>query len=79
MLGVQRGRGAGDGTTINSSTSVDVLGLGSGVAAASARLYYMCAVTAGGAVRCWGHNIYGQLGDGTTTDSAIPVAVTGRL
>lgn len=34
-----------------------------------------CGVTTGGEILCWGANKYGQLGDGTVNDSAIPVSV----
>jgi alpha-tubulin suppressor-like RCC1 family protein len=36
-----------------------------------------CGITRSGAAYCWGFNVYGQLGDGTTTLSASPRPVSG--
>ena len=38
---------------------------------------HSCAVTTGGAVKCWGPNVYAQLGDGTFTTQLAPVDVSG--
>lgn len=39
--------------------------------------YHTCALLEDETVRCWGYNAYGQLGDGSTTDSTTPVPVSG--
>jgi len=67
----------GDGSTSNRLTPVEVTGLTSGVSAISADMHYSCALTTSGAVKCWGSNSQGQLGDGSTTQRLTPVAVSG--
>lgn len=42
----------------------------------AAGFQHSCAVD-DGVVTCWGRNTYGQLGNGTTTDSRSPVTVSG--
>jgi alpha-tubulin suppressor-like RCC1 family protein len=67
----------GDGTTEDSANPVDVVGLKTGVVAIAAAFGSSCAVMITGGVKCWGDNYWGQLGDGTTEDSAMPVDVVG--
>ncbi|HEY1738735.1 MAG TPA: Calx-beta domain-containing protein, partial [Acidimicrobiia bacterium] len=66
----------GDGTTTNRTTPVSVYGLASGVAAVSAGQLHTCVLRSAGGVECWGYNGDGELGNGTTTDEAVPVAVS---
>jgi len=69
----QLGVGTTAGSDVPPST---VLGI-TDAAGVSAGYNETCAVLADGTVRCWGVNSYGQLGDGTTTDSSVPVTVLG--
>lgn len=67
----------GNGTKENSATPVDVSGLASGATALALGDLHSCAITTGGALKCWGLGFYGELGNGTTADSSRPVNVTG--
>ena len=65
----------GDNTTTDrhKPAATPIAGL-TGVIAISAGGNHTCALTVAHAVRCWGDNLTGQLGDGTTTDRHKPAA-----
>ncbi len=67
----------GDGTLTQRLTPVQVTfsGTTSPVAVVDGGVHHSCAVLADGTMWCWGRNHWGQLGNGTTTDSALPVQV----
>src|SRR5262249_17752399 len=65
----------GDGTTINRNTPVPVVGLPTAAAEVSAGEDHTCARLTDGTLWCWGYNYYGQIGDGSHTDSSTPVWV----
>ena len=62
----------GNGTTVSgSSMPVAVSSLSDAVAVAAGSSH-TCALLSDGSVACWGMNAYGELGNGTTTNSAEP-------
>ena len=75
----------GDGTTANRLVPVDITQsgvlAGKTVVAVAAGVSHSLALCADGTVAAWGYNGYGQLGNNSTTDSRVPVAVvtTGLL
>ncbi len=66
----------GDGTDTNRDTPTLVVNLGGKAVAVRCGLNHTCAVLSGGEIKCWGSNRYGQIGDGTKTQSLTPVYVT---
>jgi alpha-tubulin suppressor-like RCC1 family protein len=69
--------GNGEGAGFESHVPVDVTGLGSGSVDVVAAVSHTCARDDAGAVRCWGTNGAGALGDGSDLDADVPVAVIG--
>lgn len=61
---------------VDLSSATPIAGL-SDIVAVSAGGHHSCAISAQGALSCWGRNFSGELGNGTTTDSNIPVVVIG--
>jgi alpha-tubulin suppressor-like RCC1 family protein len=73
----------GNGTVSCSSCANDlpqpVSGLSDPVRAVFGGVGHTCALLISAAVECWGANQYGQLGDGGTAGSFVPVPVGGAL
>ena len=66
----------GNNSTTNSSTPVAVqMPAGVSFQSIAAGYFHTCALTTEGKAYCWGVNGYGQLGNNSTADSRIPVAV----
>jgi hypothetical protein len=62
---------------LGSEVPITIANLSSGATAIAAGGQSACALTASQGVLCWGTNQSGELGDGTTSDSASAVPVTG--
>lgn len=72
----------GNGGTANSSTPVQVVGVGgagvlSGIAQVSSASDVAYALADNGTVYAWGYGLYGALGNGGTGNSSTPVQVVG--
>ena len=69
----------GNGSTANGTTpsAVSTAGVLSGKSIRSLAMsgWSSCALTTDNGVYCWGQNGYRQLGNGSSTDSSVPVAV----
>jgi alpha-tubulin suppressor-like RCC1 family protein len=69
----------GDGTNEDRTTPTPVAGLPGRPTALAAGAVHTCALVAGGSAYCWGQNLSGQLGDGSTQNRSRPVQVAGDL
>jgi alpha-tubulin suppressor-like RCC1 family protein len=74
---------AGGVTTISATvdriTGAATLTVPNGSIVASTGGNHSCALNAGGRAFCWGFGFFGQLGNGSTANTAVPAAVAGDL
>lgn len=59
------------------STTVSIVAGLTGVTQIAAKFSHICARLNDSTARCWGWNVLYQLGNGSTTDSAVPVTPSG--
>jgi alpha-tubulin suppressor-like RCC1 family protein len=70
-------RRLGDGTNaLYSTVPVDVVGISDAVSVHASR-YNTCVRRSNGSVKCWGSNVYGQIGDGTDNFAFTATDVAG--
>jgi hypothetical protein len=68
----------GDGSTEQRNVPTPVRGLPGAPRELAAGAVSTCALLDDGSVYCWGQNLHGQLGDGTTENASRPQRVSGR-
>ncbi|MEW5853280.1 MAG: hypothetical protein AB2A00_31155 [Myxococcota bacterium] len=71
---MQLGQGAGN--TNPQYSPAEVTGVGAATYV-TAGFSHTCAILSNGDISCFGSNGYGQLGDGSTTSSGVPLTVSG--
>jgi alpha-tubulin suppressor-like RCC1 family protein len=74
----------GDGTTINRNLPTEItsrfsLSAGDKIISVSLSGYLSSALSSTGRVFMWGRNLFGELGNGTTTDRYNPTEITSRF
>lgn len=69
----------GDGSDSDRTAPVLVRGLPGTPVGIAAGAVHTCALTDEGIAYCWGQNLHGQLGDGSTESRGTPAAVAGGL
>lgn len=67
----------GDDSLVDRLVPTQVVGLESGVARIAAGGDHSCALMDSGAVKCWGDNTWGSIGDGTIDHRRVPTQVVG--
>ena len=67
----------GDGAMQNAPRPVAVSGVSTAIGLTAGWWHHSCALLSDATVRCWGGNDWGQFGNGTTSGSGVPVAMSG--